>query len=59
MLTQSGYPAASLDALDEVRAEAAPQARRDGLERELIRLRDVLRRVETAKPTFLQAMLPN
>jgi hypothetical protein len=35
------------DVLDEMMAEAAPAARRDGLEREVIRLREVLRGVDT------------
>ena len=35
------------DVLDELVAEAAPAARRDGLEREVIQLREVLRGVDT------------
>jgi glycosyltransferase involved in cell wall biosynthesis len=53
MLTQSDYQAATLDVLDEIRAEAAPAARRDGLERELARLREVVRRVETREAQLL------
>ena len=53
MLTQSGYQDATLSALDEMRAAAAPSARHEGLEREVLRLREVLRRVETREAYLL------
>ena len=53
MLTRSGYDLGTLAALDHIRARATPIARHEGLQSELVRLREVLRRVETRESHLL------